>query len=740
MNYFIKIIIGLLAFNMLYAQNNHPRLILTSDDVKKIRKNIGQVPLFDITIEKAKREIDNELNKIIDVPKPMHEAGGYTHEQHKRNFLNMQKAGVLFQITTDTKYAKYVKDILLIYAKKYPTWGLHPSKKSYAPGRVFWQSLNDANWLVYTSQAYDCIYNYLTEKERSVIEKDLFYPFAKHISEDSPQFFNRIHNHSTWATAAVGMIGLVMNDDKLLNHALYGLNTDNDSSKEIMDDDGGFLFSENNKGFIANLESPFSPDGYLTEGPYYQRYAMYPFMTFAVSLYNSKKSNLFNYKNDVLVKAVETLIQLSNSKGEFFPINDAQKGMSIFSRELITAVSNAYYYGNKNSSLLDIAIDQERVSLDSAGFAVALDIENGFNTDFVKKSVSFGDGSNGNKGGLAVIRSDNIELLYKYTSHGLSHGHYDKLTYLYYVNGEEMVQDYGLARFVNIEQKNGGGYLKENKTWAKQTIAHNTLSVNQKTQFNGSYKLASQNHSKFLFKSFENENLKVVSAIEDNAYPGTTFQRTFFVLKDVSLSNSVVFDIINIYSEEENNYDLPFYFVGQPIEHNIIFKNNDTLTTFGLDYGYQHLWNIAEGKSKDDLIRFNWLKNNVFLTKTSINQIDDQQFFVRIGANDPDFNLRNDPGLITRRNAKSTVFISSIEAHGKYSPVSEFATNSRSEIKNLKQEFHNNFYTSFSVELLNNTKYLFIIAHNSDDTEKKHSLTVGTDSFNWKGPYYFKKL
>ena len=147
-----------------------------------------------------------------------------------------------------------------------------------------------------------------------------------------------------------------------------------------------------------------------------------------------------------------------------------------------------------------------------------------------------------------------------------------------------------------------------------------------------------------------------------------------------------------------------------------------------------------EISSKDDLIRFNWLKNNVFLTKTSINQIDDQQFFVRIGANDPDFNLRNDPGLITRRNAKNTVFISSIEAHGKYSPVSEFATNSRSEIKNLKQEFHNDFYTSFSVELLNNTKYLFIIAHNSDDTEKKHSLTVGTDSFNWKGPYYFKKL
>jgi hypothetical protein len=43
----------------------------------------------------------------------------------------------------------------------------------------------------------------------------------------------------------------------------------------------------------------------------------------------------------------------------------------------------------------------------------------------------------------------------------------------------EVVQDYGLARFVNIDQKNGGGYLRENTTWAKQSIAHNTLVINE---------------------------------------------------------------------------------------------------------------------------------------------------------------------------------------------------------------------------------------------------------------------
>ena len=38
-------------------------------------------------------------------------------------------------------------------------------------------------------------------------------------------------------------------------------------------------------------------------------------------------------------------------------------------------------------------------------------------------------------------------------SQGLSHGHYDKLSYSFHDNGDEIIQDYGLVRFVNIGQK-----------------------------------------------------------------------------------------------------------------------------------------------------------------------------------------------------------------------------------------------------------------------------------------------
>ena len=102
----------------------------------------------------AKSELQSkyQIGLLLDVW-----AGGYTHERHKQNFFILQKAGNLFQLTGEVKYADYVKKVLLAYADLYPTLDLHPSTKSYARGKLFWQCLNDANWLVYMAQAYDAI-------------------------------------------------------------------------------------------------------------------------------------------------------------------------------------------------------------------------------------------------------------------------------------------------------------------------------------------------------------------------------------------------------------------------------------------------------------------------------------------------------------------------------------------------------------------------------------------------------
>ncbi len=156
--------------------NSHPSLILTKQGVENIKAELGNIPIFDKTLSAAQAEIGLAIKEGFDVPIPKDYSGGYTHATHKRNYALMQKAGVLYQILEDEKYAKFVKEMLFEYAKMYPTLPIHPKPRSYARGKLFWQCLNDSNWLVYTSQAYDCIYDYLTKEERDLLENDLFRP------------------------------------------------------------------------------------------------------------------------------------------------------------------------------------------------------------------------------------------------------------------------------------------------------------------------------------------------------------------------------------------------------------------------------------------------------------------------------------------------------------------------------------------------------------------------------------
>ncbi|SFJ57115.1 alginate lyase family protein [Olleya namhaensis] len=717
----------------------HPKLILTAQGVKDIRAQLGDIPIFDATLEAVKEEIDAEIALGIDTPIPVDYSGGYTHVRHKRNMIVMQKAGVLYQILDDEKYAKYVKDMLMQYEALYKTLPLHPKTRSYARGKLFWQCLNDSNWLVYVSQAYDCVYNYLSEDERVKLETNLFKPFADHISIDSPQFYQRVHNHSTWGNAAVGMIGLVMGDEELLDRALYGIKGLKLDTKE-KDDDGGFLNKDGKAGFLANIEEPFSPDGYYNEGPYYQRYAMYPFLIFAEGLHNVKPElKIFEYKEGVLLKSINTLLNLSDADGDFFPLNDGQKGMSYYTSALVTAVDISYHFGIQDAGLLSIASKQDRVLLDDSGLAVALGIKNGKSEPFNKQSINLSDGPKGTQGGVAILRNDDVELVFKYAAQGSSHGHYDKLSYSLYEKGEEVIQDYGLARFVNIEQKGGGNYLKENKTWAKQTIAHNTVTQNETSHFNAKYEIGSKHHSVLNYFSSENQNVQVASAKEVNAYPGTEMLRTMAIIKDEDFEKPYVLDIMKVTSDKANKYDFPYYFLGQVVQTNFKYSVPKVLTALGDKNGYQHLFVEGTAKASSDNSKLSWLNKGKFYTLTSVTNDKDQLLFTRIGANDPEFNLRREAALMLRRkDSKNTIFVSTIEAHGSYSPVTESAINSNSNIKELKVVLDSADYTAVQITNIKGKVKLFITSNEEDSKKVKHNVKINDKNYEWSGSYYFE--
>lgn len=719
--------------------SEHPKLLLTVDGVRQIRAQLGTIPIFDETLARVQNEVDQEIENGIDVPVPLDYSGGYTHVTHKNNWFVMQKAGLLYQILDDEKYAKYVKDMLMEYEALYKTLPLHPKTRSYSRGKLFWQSLNDSNWLVYVSQAYDCIYNYLTAQERDKLETNLFRPFADHISVDSPQFFQRVHNHSTWGNAAVGMIGLVMDDQELVDRALYGIK-DVNLDTTAKDDDGGFLNKDGKAGFLANIEEPFSPDGYYNEGPYYQRYAMYPFLVFATGLNNVRPElKIFEYKNGVLLKSINALLNLSDAKGNFFPLNDGQKGMSYYTPSMVSAVDVSYKYGNQNAGLLGIAESQGEVLLDDSGLAVALGIKRGETKEFIKESINLSDGQDGEQGGVGILREENIEVVFKYASQGSSHGHYDKLSYSMYYNGDEVIQDYGLARFVNIEQKGGGNYLKENNSWAKQTIAHNTITQNRTSHFQGKFEIGSEHHSDLHYFSSDNKTAQVVSAIETNAYPGTGLHRTMALIKDDTFEAPYLLDIFKIETDDASNYHLPLYYFGQIIQTNFEYSIPDSLTAMGSDNGFQHLYIEGSGKASETNSKFSWYDNHKFFTATMTTSNQDSLILARIGANDPNFNLRRDPALILeRQNVLNTTFVSVIETHGSYSPVTESAVNSNSNIQEVKVIFDSPEYTAILIKHLGGTSNTFITSNKDNSKKAEHQIVINGTNYQWTGPFYLK--
>jgi len=650
------------------ANASHPHLVNTAADVLAMRSAIKHPGLFQSAYLKKKAQLDQQMLLPMDVPVPKDAGGGYTHERHKKNAKLMYDAGIIFQLTQDKKYADFVKKMLFKYAVLYPTLPLHPLRKGSSPGKLFWQGLNEAVWLVYTIQAYDDIIPSLTKAERNKIEQGIIRPVALFLSVQSPATFNKVHNHGTWYTAAVGMTGYVLGEHEWVEKALYDLK------------------KSGKGGFIKQLNQLFSPQGYYNEGPYYQRYALMPFVTFAKAIdVNEPQRKIFDLRNGVILKAIRTTIELSYNQ-LFFPINDSIKDKGIDTIELVNGVALAYGITGDNH-LLDIAKQQHHILLTGDGLKVAQAIEANKAQKYVFKSRVFGDGHDGKHGALVVMRQqdpDKEALVFKATSQGLGHGHFDKLTWQLYDKGEEIVADYGAARFLNVEAKYGGRYLPENKSWAQQTIAHNTLVVDQTSHFNGITSVGNKYYPTLNFFK-QTKQLQIVSAEIGSAYKDVKFSRTMALFATGPLKGMVV-DMLKVSSKNKHQYDLPMHYHGQLIDTNFkLNTNTKTMSALGQKNGYQHLWLKASSKGNKQLNQVTWLnKNGKFYTQTSTGSDNQTWLFTELGADDPNFNLRRQSSFIQRiDHADNYTFTNIIEPHGEYNPSKEYTVSAVSSIKAL---------------------------------------------------------
>jgi len=722
-----KLIIILLIIINFSSAKERPCLLFNTDEVKLIRAQLGEYPLFDQTLSFARQQIDLAIVQPIDLPPPG-EAGGYAHEKHKQNYRDIQQAGQLFIITGEEKYAEFVRKVLLEYADFYPDLGSHPLSRKQAPGKIFHQMLNENVWLVHASVAFDCVYSWLNDQDRAKIEKNVFRLMTYWIVNERGDQLDRIHNHGTWASAALGMAGYVLNDQNLVDIALYGTKKDGKA------------------GFLKQMDLLLSPDGYYTEGPYYIRYALRPFFYFAEAIErNQPELKIFNYRDQILRKTFYATVQTMMPNGVYPSINDASRTMNVLSAGTRLATNICYYRYGQDQNILGLANMQQKVELTIAGLILAKDLRLNPHSEVNWESVELRDGFDGQSGGIGILRNGKEKnrsyLLMKYGTHGGGHGHFDQLSILMFDVDRQVLTDYGYARWINIEPKSGGRYLPENKTYANQTIAHNTVVVDGKSQNGGNSKEADNYSGKRHFFDGNNHSLQVVSAVAENCYDGVKMQRTIFWVTDSTLTDPIIVDLFFLLSDQKHSYDYSVHLGGQLMTTDLKYTaNTEKLSVLGEDHGYQHLWVTARSVSKKGF-SYTWLDGNKYYSMISNASEGAVVSFCRIGANDPSFNLRSEPALVIREEKKNHLFVAVFEPHGYFSEALEKSVSPTGQIESVKVlAFDPDEGAVVAVSGKNGLCWVIMTELQKEKMKTSHKITSNNKTWEWTGRYQMQKL
>ncbi|EPN4998078.1 heparinase II/III domain-containing protein [Vibrio alginolyticus] len=705
-------------------------ILLTEAEVELLRKEVGKPSLMGKSIEANRKELEAFMRLPLDVP-GHGEAGGYEHNRHKQNYTYMNLAGRLFLITQEEKYAQFVKDLLAIYAEKYLTFDFHVQKNTNPTGRLFHQILNEHSWLMFTSLAYSCVASVMTEDERTAIVERIFEPMLDMFTVKYAHDFDRIHNHGIWAVAAVGICGLAIGKPEYLEMSVYG---------QDRDDTGGFL---------AQISQLFAPSGYYMEGPYYHRYAIRPTCVFAEVVHrHMPEVDIYNYKDKVIGNTVQAMLATAYPNGEFPALNDASRTMSITDMGVQVAVSVYSKHYGMDDNILGMAKIQNAVWMHPCG----LELSQAYDKAIADReigmpfwpSVELNEGPTGNNGAQGFIRmqdktGDVSQLVMNYGQHGMGHGNFDTLGITFFNRGQEVLREYGFCRWVNVEPKFGGRYLDENKSYARQTIAHNAVSIDEQCQNGFDVDRADSVHGLPHFFKVEGTEINGMSAFANDHYPNTDMQRSVFMLNLDELEAPLLLDLYRIEGEGEHQYDYSHQYDGQIVRTNFDYQSFGELNTLGDDFGYQHLWKVASGTVQDTAL-VSWLQNNTYYTwlgtSSSAKQNGDNEvIFTRTGANDPSFNLRSEPAFILRSKGESTLFASVLETHGYFNEEFEQSVNARGQVKDIRVVGYN--AVGSIVEITTEKSLVTVMISNvlGADDQTPHQVELNGKTYSWNGFY-----
>ncbi|MCK8067055.1 heparinase II/III family protein [Cobetia sp. 1CM21F] len=602
------------------------------------------------------------------------EAGSFEHNTHKENARLIEGAALLGRLNDDEAALAHARELLESYAAYYREMPFQVARNTNPPGKLFHQILNEHIWLLHASLGLALLKPSLSDSQYRALLEGLFLPMLEMFTETYRHDFDRIHNHGLWAVAAVGICAMVLESPEHLVISIDGL----DGSGET-------------GGFLAQIALLFSPQGYYVEGPYYHRFAIHPLCLFAEAIERQQpERNIFAHADGRIGKSLHVLLSTAYPDGRFPALNDASRSMNIDDEGARCAMALLAARYEPAPELLTLAHQQQGSWLHANGVALKQAMQQ-VDADVQATSQRFSDGPEGNSGAHAHLKHgcgvQAQHVVLTAGQHGMGHGHFDQLGMTYFARGKEVLEEYGFARWVNVETQFGGRYLKENEGYAKQSVAHNLVVVDMQSQHGADHGLADAHHAELELLAGSDA---AACARCDNAYEGVGMQRKLVLLASRHTQTPLLVDIFSLTSAEPHVYDYTFNHGGQVVRWwetesspQPVSTALTTLEVLGDSAGYQHLWKVAQ-RPADTAHCMTWLAGDSFHSWHQITQAPAEAYQLRVGANDPDHNLRPDAKVMTRLTATSQTFYSLFESHGHFDESLEQCSGARPQVLNLR--------------------------------------------------------
>jgi hypothetical protein len=558
--------------------------------------------------------------------------------------------GILYQVYDDPKYAEAGKEILLKFADlylQYPT-----TNTILGPAHVFFGTLSESFWGVDMAYGYDLLYDYksFTDEDRRNLKEKLFYPLAT----ITQQFPESASNRQLWYNNVSAAVGFLYGDQKLIDFALkaeYGFNWELGSA--------------------------------LPEGGFWPEWSGYHYVTLRGMIYlaeMARHNGLDLYHTEIAGRSMKKMFDapfdliLPNYE---FPRSKDSGGGNLLEYSVYYEVGYAIYHDPRYLALLNITnvtrgkqIVGETSALGEADQPVTL-----FNLSpelpkdnfdiYPEQSVNL-DGN-----GFAILRNGEKEQRrYLYLDYGImggEHGHPDRLQFGYYANGRNWIVDplNELYTFPNLQ------------LWYRQTIAHNTIVINQTTQ-------TWANGYGIFFGALP--GLQVASGGTTTAYPGTSLKRTLIQVRDYFL------DLFDVAAPEPRLIDWPLHSFGS-LELSGLSLKPEPVDRFGHQPGipgYDQLTEIQSAKT-DSAWTGVFSENGQHLMVKAIGEKETEIFQAitpRIGGfykqmvKDP----KPLPMVFSRRRTSATRFAHVLQTYDQAPTITSFEKGNDDKTYNIRGE------------------------------------------------------